>query len=72
MKEREKGTCERCGKHVGFCEIDYCPTCSKDLCDECMAKGCCGKVPCPSGMEEDLGNDETGGMQVMSGEGEPR
>jgi hypothetical protein len=54
----QKGQCERCGKRpvpVGEMDLgllDYCAVCSKDLCDECMAEGCCGNVPALSGTEE--------------------
>ena len=57
--------CEKCGSKgsrikegpfAGSYEsLDYCAECSKDLCDSCMAKGCCGKVPAESGMEADNG-----------------
>lgn len=54
--------CERCGgvghwtdkagrEHVQDL-LDYCATCSKNLCEKCMAKGCCGKVPAVSGQDE--------------------
>lgn len=33
--------------------LDYCLECSKDLCKNCMAKGCCGIKPARSGMEAD-------------------
>lgn len=51
--------CERCGAvPQGEYELlDYCATCSKDLCGGCMAKGCCGKVPAVSGESEDFGAD---------------
>jgi hypothetical protein len=46
--------CERCGKSpVGYELHDYCRSCSKNLCAECMAKGCCGHVPAQSGQEDD-------------------
>jgi hypothetical protein len=46
--------CERCHKEsAGYAVHDYCRTCSKNLCDDCMAKGCCGAVPAVSGMERD-------------------
>jgi hypothetical protein len=47
----EKKRCERCGKGRPndkanpFALFDYCAKCGRDLCDECMAKGCCGNVP---------------------------
>jgi hypothetical protein len=53
--------CERCGTRkpsptAGAYELfDYCEKCSKDLCDACMAKGCCGHTPALSGMMEDHG-----------------
>jgi hypothetical protein len=43
--------CERCGartptpKASPFALFDYCVSCGRDLCDACLAKGCCGKVP---------------------------
>lgn len=56
--------CERCGsrphdsagtgpKANEFTLFDYCAVCSKDLCPECMAKGCCGNVPALSGEKAD-------------------
>lgn len=33
--------------------LDYCRHCSRDLCEACMALGCCGRVPAESGMEAD-------------------
>lgn len=47
--------CERCGATpIGEYELlDYCVTCSKDLCPGCMAKGCCGKAPAISGTDSD-------------------
>jgi hypothetical protein len=52
MLERPKGTCEKCGKFVGFVHLDYCAECSRDLCEDCMKKGCCGHVPALSGTRE--------------------
>jgi len=49
-------SCERCGKKSdpsSFKLMDYCAECSRDLCDECMEKGCCGNVPAKSGTEAD-------------------
>lgn len=48
-------TCERCGASPEgeYGLLDYCAHCSKDLCDNCMSKGCCGHVPAESGMESD-------------------
>jgi hypothetical protein len=49
--------CERCGARSPkpeagpYALFDYCAECSRDLCDACMAKGCCGNVPAKSGME---------------------
>ena len=46
--------CERCGaKAPGFDLHDYCGECGKNLCNACMAAGCCGQVPVVSGMERD-------------------
>lgn len=46
--------CERCGKGtVGYDLFDYCAECSKNLCWECMDKGCCGHVPAKSGTKDD-------------------
>jgi hypothetical protein len=58
--------CERCGAakprpDAGPFEVgvfDYCAFCSKDLCDACMAKGCCGHTPAVSGMGEDHSDNE--------------
>ena len=54
--------CERCGGQGSKIvegpfagsthSLDYCAVCSKDLCDECMKRGCCGNVPAKSGLEE--------------------
>lgn len=53
--------CERCGKRpVGYQLLDYCAECSRDLCSECMATGCCGRVPAVSGTEADLLEDANG------------
>lgn len=51
--------CERCGAKRSrpdagpYDLLDYCAHCSKDLCDACMAKGCCGHVPADSGLATD-------------------
>lgn len=48
--------CERCSKRAdpsSYELMDYCAECSRNLCDDCMAKGCCGKVPALSGTEQD-------------------
>ncbi len=52
--------CERCGSEPqGEYGIhEYCAVCSKNLCDSCMAKGCCGKVPAISGTEDDTTNED--------------
>lgn len=57
--------CERCGvEAVGeFGLLDYCAACSRDLCDACMAKGCCGHVPALSGEEADHGDSPTPAQQ---------
>lgn len=50
--------CERCKvESKGYSLHDYCATCSKNLCDRCMANGCCGSKPARSGM--DLDRDES-------------
>lgn len=58
MPQPKKGDCERCKRHIGSIDMDYCAVCSKDLCDECMAKGCCGNIPAKSGLTEDFGEDD--------------
>jgi hypothetical protein len=47
--------CERCGDEPEgeYGLHDFCAVCSKDLCDKCMEKGCCGNVPAKSGGEGD-------------------
>jgi hypothetical protein len=46
--------CERCRvESKGYDLHDYCAVCSKNLCDGCMAKGCCRNVPALSGMAAD-------------------
>jgi len=46
--------CEKCGAAPkGFDLFDYCAECSRNLCPDCMAKGCCGHVPALSGTEHD-------------------
>lgn len=51
--------CERCGARKSsqaagaYDLLDYCAVCSADLCDACMAKGCCSNVPARSGSQED-------------------
>lgn len=54
MDEMDK-KCERCGaKPEGEYDLlDYCAKCSRDLCEACMAKGCCGHVPARSGSQDD-------------------
>ena len=62
--------CQRCGKStVGYALHDYCFSCGKNLCEKCMAEGCCGAVPAVSGMHEDYGTDET--AEKPEGEAEP-
>lgn len=52
-------TCERCGSGSpsqtsgSYALFDYCASCSRDLCDACMANGCCGHTPAMSGAEAD-------------------
>lgn len=52
-----KKKCEKCGTPApnGFALLDYCAICSKDLCEDCMARGHCGNVPAKSGAVEDAG-----------------
>lgn len=53
--------CERCGftdNPVSYALMDYCVDCGKNLCEECIAKGCCGAKPARSGMEEDSDDDD--------------
>lgn len=53
--------CERCGASKSnpdagpYNLFDYCANCSRDLCDACMEKGCCGHVPALSGADADCG-----------------
>ena len=55
--------CERCRASKPspgaspFDGLDYCAECSRDLCDACMEKGCCGHVPARSGMADDYPED---------------
>jgi hypothetical protein len=52
--------CERCNAKAqgAYGILDYCAHCSKDLCDDCMAKGCCGHVPADSGEKADGSSEE--------------
>lgn len=56
--------CERCGARyskpgAGMMDmLDYCAKCSRDLCDACMDKGCCGHIPAISGTQADYGEDD--------------
>ena len=54
--------CERCGwtdpTPKSFALLDYCANCSADLCDRCMAAGCCGVVPAASESEEDAEEED--------------
>lgn len=56
--------CESCGTKYPNAEcgeydlFDYCAVCSRDLCDRCLAKGCCGHVPGKSGLGEDYPDDD--------------
>lgn len=46
--------CERCRVRMepeSYELFDYCAVCSKNLCNACMKKGCCGNVPAISGEE---------------------
>ena len=55
--------CERCGARKSkpdagpYDRLDYCAECSRDLCDKCMAEGCCGEKPARSGVEADQPDD---------------
>ncbi len=48
--------CERCGaKPKNPMDLhDYCDVCGKNLCADCMAKGCCKFVPAASGAKADM------------------
>jgi len=51
--------CERCNASTdpqSYTLFDYCAVCSANLCDECMARGCCGNKPALSGSEDDAGD----------------
>jgi len=54
--------CERCGASPKgpYGLLDFCRECSRDLCDDCMTKGCCGHVPALSGNSEFGGEEEDG------------
>lgn len=51
--------CERCGASPTASGSDlpnlhdYCANCSRNLCESCMAEGCCGYAPAVSGQEAD-------------------
>lgn len=51
--------CERCDTKKQPMQVffDYCALCGKNLCDRCMAKGCCKRIPAVSGMQTDYGED---------------
>lgn len=43
-------TCDRCGKGTDQDhEFDFCWKCGADLCDRCLAEGCCERIPARSG-----------------------
>lgn len=45
--------CERCRAKAQYPDVhDYCAKCSRNLCDDCMKKGCCGNTPALSGLDE--------------------
>jgi len=53
--------CEQCGAETDPASYelhDYCAECGRNLCLECMEKGCCDNIPALSGMAADEGNDE--------------
>jgi hypothetical protein len=50
--------CERCGatEHTSSDDyglMDYCGQCGTNLCQSCMAQGCCGHMPAKSGMADE-------------------
>lgn len=65
----ERKRCERCGASTpGFTKdadgkeierdlFDYCAVCQLNLCEKCMAEGCCGNVPAKSGELADYGDE---------------
>lgn len=51
---RSNSVCSGCNKHAKAYDLfDYCAECSKNLCSDCMKKGCCENVPAKSGMNDD-------------------
>ena len=53
--------CERCGARTvpsGYEMLDYCAVCSRNLCEHCMERGCCGNVPAISGTGQDYGEGD--------------
>lgn len=54
MHDQEPIRCEKCGKPYSYDCDDYCAHCSKNLCLDCMAVGCCGHVPADSGLTADM------------------
>jgi hypothetical protein len=63
-------TCEHCGvdkprpEASEFDLMDYCAECFADLCDECMAKGCCDVTPARSGNRADQESLEAEGEEA--------
>ena len=56
--QRIQMQCERCGAGPAGADLfDRCAHCGQKLCDECMAAGCCGRVPAASAREEELANE---------------
>ncbi len=48
--------CERCEfthPKDSYDLLDYCAVCSKDLCELCLAAGCCGRVPAKTEGDDD-------------------
>jgi len=46
--------CKACGEVPGpkaLALYDFCGVCGKDLCQDCMMKGCCDITPAESGLE---------------------
>ena len=50
--------CERCGANpTGMQLHDYCAQCSRNLCDACMERGCCGEQPAISGEAQEASTE---------------
>lgn len=67
--------CERCTATTsGYQLFDYCASCSKNLCEKCMTKGCCGRSPAASGSadEREATIEAIGESPLAETEGEHR